>query len=299
MKSQPCNVTTDSRGREMVRHGTPMFPLACYDEDLRDYSVEWHWHEEFEFILVREGMLKVYVENDRIRLRPGEGIFINSGVLHAAERMGEEPGRYLSAVFHGRLLGGSADSVFWQKTVRPLMKDPELRYLLLKADDSWQKETADCVSHAWEAVAEERDDYENEARYQLTKALGIMNARRPASELHISGQEKRNAERMKVMLQYIEDHYAEELIIADIADSASVSESVCLRCFRGVIGVTPIQYVKQYRIQRASELLLSTNMRSNEIAFRCGFSDISYFTRSFRELTGYTPVEYRRVRTGK
>ena len=78
----------------MVRHGTPMFPLACYDEDLRDYSVEWHWHEEFEFILVREGMLKVYVENDRIRLQPGEGIFINSGVLHAAERMGEESGRY-------------------------------------------------------------------------------------------------------------------------------------------------------------------------------------------------------------
>ena len=149
MKSQPCNVTTDSRGREMVRHGTPMFPLACYDEDLRDYSVEWHWHEEFEFILIREGMLKVYVENDRIRLQPGEGIFINSEVLHAAERMGEEPGRYLYAVFHGRLLGGSADSVFWQKTVRPLMKDPELRYLLLKADGSWQQETADCVKLAW------------------------------------------------------------------------------------------------------------------------------------------------------
>ena len=73
MKSQPCNVTTDSRGKEMIRHGTPMFPLACYDEDLRDYSVEWHWHEEFEFILVREGLLKVYVENDRICLGREKG----------------------------------------------------------------------------------------------------------------------------------------------------------------------------------------------------------------------------------
>ena len=50
----------------------------------------------------------------------------------------------------------------------------------------------------------------------------------------------------------------------------------------------------EYRIEKAAGLLLSTEKKAGEIATACGFSDISYFTRRFREINGCTPLEYRK-----
>ncbi len=72
----------------------------------------------------------------------------------------------------------------------------------------------------------------------------------------------RTERRMKIMLKYIAEHYANELRVEDIANSAMISESECLRCFHDSVCNSPI----------------------NEIAEQCGFQDMSYFTKSFREL---------------
>ena len=46
-----CNIVASEKGRELVQHGSALFPIACYAEDLSSYSVAWHWHEEFEYVL--------------------------------------------------------------------------------------------------------------------------------------------------------------------------------------------------------------------------------------------------------
>lgn len=96
------------------------------------------------------------------------------------------------------------------------------------------------------------------------------------------------------MLQYIQEHYDGELTLAKIAESAAVSENECLRCFRSMIGSTPIRYVKQLRVQRAAELLVSTDRRISDIGAECGFQEMSYFAKIFRELKGCTPSEFRK-----
>ena len=58
------------------------------------------------------------------------------------------------------------------------------------------------------------------------------------------------------------------------------SESACLRSFRQLLGTTPIQYVKQYRIEKDAGLLLTTRLRTGEIGAECGFNDLSYFTKT-------------------
>ena len=82
----------------------------------------------------------------------------------------------------------------------------------------------------------------------------------------------------------------------DIADSATISVSECLRCFQATIGVTPIQYVKQYRIQKAAELLIASDRTISDIGGQCGFYDMSYFSKEFRKIYSCTPSEYRNSR---
>ena len=78
-----------------------------------------------------------------------------------------------------------------------------------------------------------------------------------------------------------------------LAGCVALSESACLRSFRQFLGITPIQYVKQFRVEKAAELLRSTRLKTGEVGLECGFSDGSYFIKTFREIKHCTPREYR------
>ena len=286
------DVVADAGGRELVQHGSALFPIACYAEDLERYSVAWHWHEEFEYILAIRGPLTVGVNRMRLILQTGQGIFINSGALHAVEEAENGDALLHSGVFHPRLVGGM-DTIFWQKLIRPLLQPGAPAFLRLEGTERWQRQVLQNLQEVWQAVAQEPEGYENRVRYQLTEALHLVVAHSPAQVCRTSQQEQVAAERMKQMLRFVEEHYAEELTVERIADSVALSESACLRSFRQLLGTTPIQFVKQYRIEKAAELLLTTRLKAGEIGAECGFADGSYFIRTFRELKHCTPKEYR------
>lgn len=288
-----CGSTTDPRGRETIQHGTALFPIAFYEDDLHTYFVPWHWHEEFECIVAVEGQMEVRLEGTHLRLKPGEGIFINSGALHAVEAVDKQPSVLRSIVFHPKLIGGSMDSVFWQRLVQPLLREEAPRYLLLDPAVPWQRELAAEILTIWQAGTEAEEDCENFIRYRLSAVFRRLNAHSVPVSRRKSQQEHISEERMKTMLRFIGEHYPEDLTLEDIAGSVSVSGSVCLRCFRQVLGTTPIQYLKQLRIEKAAQLLLTTDQKIQQIGLQCGFSDLSYFTKTFREEKGCPPKEYR------
>ena len=290
--SCPPDVAADAEGREQVQHGSALFPIACYAEDMKSYSVAWHWHEEFEYILAIKGPLTVNVNKTRLMLQTGQGVFINSGILHAVEQAETGDAMLHSGVFHPRLVGGM-DTIFWQKLIRPLLQPGAPAFFQLDGTQVWQQQVFQNLQEVWQAVAQEPEDYENRVRYLLAAALHLVVAHCPAQAGKISQQEQVAAERMKQMLRYVEEHYAEELTVERIADSVALSESACLRSFRQLLGTTPIQFVKQYRIEKAAELLLTTRLKAGEIGAECGFADGSYFIRTFRELKHCTPKEYR------
>lgn len=62
MALSACNpVSTDTKGREMIEHGTALFPVACYQDDLQKAEVSWHWHEELEVFVVENGTARVCI----------------------------------------------------------------------------------------------------------------------------------------------------------------------------------------------------------------------------------------------
>ena len=224
-------------------------------------------------------------------LQTGQGVFINSGALHAVE---PAEGRALlhSGVFQPRLVGGM-DTVFWQKLIRPLLQPGTPPFFLLDEAVPWQRQVLLCLREAWKGVADEPFDYENRVRYHLTAALRLLITQCVSGKVKVSEQEQIASERMKQMLRYVEEHYAEELTVEKLAGCVALSESACLRSFRQFLGITPIQYVKQFRVEKAAELLRSTRLKTGEVGLECGFSDASYFIKTFREIKHCTPREYR------
>ena len=276
-------------------HGSALFPIACYEEDLKSYSVAWHWHEEFEYILAVKGPLAVDVSKARLVLQTGQGVFVNSGVFHAVEQAETGDALLHSGVFHPRLIGGMG-TIFWQKLVHPLLQPGAPAFFLLDEADDGQKAVLCHLREVWDAVAQEVFDYENQARYHLSAAVHLLGMQCEGGKTKVSQQEQIAAQRMKQMLRFVEEHYAEELNVERISDCVALSESACLRSFRQMLGITPIQYVKQFRVEKAAELLRSTRLKTGEIGMECGFADGSYFIKTFREIKHCTPVSYTHLR---
>ena len=286
-------VEMDQNGHELAHHGTAQLPAAFYYDDLKEAYVPWHWHEELEAIVIPAGGGLLAGDTEKYVVRTGEGFFANSGVLHAAWNRGEEHCRFHSVVFHPRLVGAGLDSIFWQKYVQPVCTNPGLRSLHLDGSEPWHRAALDCIEAAWQAGANEEPGYEFRLRSALSELIYILYCNMPPAVQRPSEREGQMAERIKLMLQYIQEHYAEPVTVAQIAGAAMVSESECLRCFRTVIGTPPIRYLKQLRLQRAAELLRTTDEKVAVIGAECGFQDASYFIRTFRAGESCTPAEYR------
>jgi AraC family transcriptional regulator len=102
--------------------------------------------------------------------------------------------------------------------------------------------------------------------------------------------------RQKRVLEFIEEHLAEEISLAALAELAELSLYHFARAFAQSFGVPPHRYHMARRMDRARGLLQRPALSVTQIGIQIGFRETSSFTRAFRRFTGLTPTEYRRHR---
>lgn len=303
MAISPVTVSTDYQGMQTDSHGTAEFPVACFDENMNRDVCVWHWHDSFEIILVTGGSVSVRIGREALSLGAGQGIFINVRQLHICQQ-----GAGLVSTFHSIVFSPSAagdvGTIFWQKYIRPVMSGNAAYVTFsrekLQTDSEEDSSLYFHASSAWQAEAAEPGLYEIKVRYHLTCFLALIAEKlqsHPASSSMKPSSERdlRDVRRVRSMLRYIENHYQEPITLAEIAQSASLSEGECIRCFQRSIHTSPLQYTKRYRILRAKEFLLEPDVSISEVAERCGYQDPGYFIRCFTRLTGTTPGAYRKA----
>jgi AraC family transcriptional regulator len=100
------------------------------------------------------------------------------------------------------------------------------------------------------------------------------------------------------VVEFIEEHLAEEISLAALAELVGLSLYHFARAFTQSFGVPPHHYHMARRIDRARRLLQEPALSVTQIGVRIGFRETSSFTRAFRRFTGLTPTEYRRHREG-
>lgn len=98
---------------------------------------------------------------------------------------------------------------------------------------------------------------------------------------------------VRMAIQYIEDHLAEPFGLTDVAKHIPVNPSYLSVLFKEQMNVTFSEYVTRIRMQKAKELLLSTDLSVNEIAERVGYRTAKYFIKQFKEYAGTSPGQFR------
>lgn len=95
------------------------------------------------------------------------------------------------------------------------------------------------------------------------------------------------------VISFIQVHYARSINICDLTNMVHISEYHLIRIFKGFTGITPYEYITNYRIDKSKVLLKETELSVNEISAEVGFNNVNNYIRSFKKLVGYTPLKYR------
>jgi PAS domain S-box-containing protein len=123
------------------------------------------------------------------------------------------------------------------------------------------------------------------------EVVGLMGITRL---IGVADEEFHPFRKMIKVIDYLQNHYKEELNIDLLADLSHLSKSQFHRSFKKLFRMPPLQFVLKLRIQLSTKMLRETNHNISEIAYECGFNDQNYFTRSFSKACGMTPSVFRR-----
>ena len=257
-------------------------------------STDWTWHEEMEVGMVLEGTMTLHVEDHTIHLMPGDGYFINSQARHRFINQGSTYTLLYNIRFAPRLVGGSRDSIYWLNYINPIVHNRNYAFEHLSHDQDADKESITHMEAAFAIMQYRTTGFEFLLRNELSFIILDLYGRQNVVHTGLSQKDMRNELRIRQMLDCIENNYTRQLSVAQIAAAADISVSECIRCFKATIHTTPVQYLLQYRLLKASELLKQTDMNITDIGTSCGFSEMSYFTKCFRRQYHATPSQWRK-----
>ena len=287
-------IITDETLLENVRHGSPAFPFQYYYEDIWDFDfhcVDWHWHPELEYVYVKSGQALCFVGEEKLIVSAGCGLLINSRVIHRFEA---ESSTIIPNAVYSPFLLASENSLLYQKYLQPFIDSGKECYLF---DPSvpWQNV---CIQRMIEVFASQEKEDADEI-VTVASLLGFWNElyQHKQPEQSASGEEagRINQTRLKIMMQYVQEHYQENLRLEDIGSAVHIGRSLALQVFRQGIHQSPISYLIEFRLKQAANLLTSTEKTVARIAEETGFESSAYFCRKFRKFYGVTPKDYRNM----
>lgn len=128
--------------------------------------------------------------------------------------------------------------------------------------------------------------------YEMIGMLSLLSKHNPESAV-LAGSERYR--KTAPVLDYIRKNYKKQISLDELAELIDVSKSYLCRVFRETYHMTPIKYLQNYRIDRAKELLISTDIKTKFLCEEVGFNDTSYFCMTFRKSEGMTPEEFRNL----
>ena len=104
-----------------------------------------------------------------------------------------------------------------------------------------------------------------------------------------------NVMRLRPVITYIAEHYKEKIYIETLSDMITVSPDYFTKMFKDSIGRTPIDYINGLRINRAMQMLATTDISVNDISDQLGFSNSNYFHKIFKQYMDTSPAAYRKL----
>lgn len=239
-----------------------------------------HWHERIEFLYIREGEMNIDLGSDSFTATEGQLIIIPPKMPHYA--VTDEV-----SVHYDVLLFDI--STFYNNTpvCQKLLKLLHEGRAVIQRFTT-REEIIRCVDALCHRL--DQDSILSVAMvYQLLNNIleHCLLSINPSKEVGLA----------RDIAAYIENHYTQDIDTAHLCQRFGYTAAHLCRKFKAATGLTPMNYLKIYRLEQAHKEIVNSRDSISEIAARCGYSDSNYFTRCFTAHFGMPPTHYRKPKT--
>lgn len=276
-------------------HGKRSFPFTVYRGVMPEYlrTFPLHWHDEMELIPITAGQGIITVQDRRLTVHAGDILLIPPQAVHSMEQMDDHTMEYYNILFRFSLLENDPQDGCYEKYLKPIYEGSRSIPVLVPSGDPLNQAILPHVTDLIMHRKEYREDSELLVKSQLFAIMHHLNRfSTPTSSAEHAIHS--TYDKLKHALIHIQTHYPEEISVAQAASLCGFSSSHFMKLFRQLTGSSFTQYLKQFRLERASELLLRTEDKVSSIAHSTGFPNLSYFTRAFTLQYGCSPAAYRK-----
>jgi len=236
------------------------------------------------------------LDNRSISVTPGTVIFISPGQTHSMGVLEEENVTYGEVSFE--FLDDENNQLSLNfSSILSIISGMDIHIPSLIKDSDFN--VFEQIDPLLQEIAELRLYQGKDPYFHITTSLTIFKLLIRLSRLFSEFNRKiTEISPIKKIHSYISKNYQLPLSLEDLGQIASLSEKYLSRRFKELYGQTPIYFRDSLRIDSACELLRGSHYAIGEIAEKCGFSDIYYFSKIFKKKTGKSPGEYRKSSIG-
>lgn len=252
-----------------------------------------HWHKELEIIYVKKGMIRMGIGKEAMVVKEGEFVLVAGGRVHYVLA---SPGsvRYVYQ-FDEKFFYDSMLDKYELRSLRNLWKD----YPAYSGE--WRSDTANSTKTYLDAIYEEdqqrKDAYTFALKgYMCLMILGLYRNRDfqlsdRKSEYYVESSQI--LEKLDLFFRYVENHYTQPITLEDVAGQIGFSTFYFTKFIKKNIGKTFVQFLNEYRIEKAKWILLNEDIGTEELIERIGISNSKTYYRLFKNIVGTSPKKYK------
>jgi AraC-like DNA-binding protein len=253
-----------------------------------------HWHEYMQLYSFISGNAFLDCGGRQFSAAAGDITVINSNEVHYLKSLSDDLRFYVIRINLSFLFSSQPD-LCQTKFIAPLSQNRITFCNLIRGDAS----AADCVAEMVREYVSGMPGYElavKAAVYRLLVLLLRLHVRNILSPGAFSARVN-SLKKFDAVLTYMETHYEERISAEQLAEKAHVTVCYFCRAFRQITGRTSTDYLNNIRLEKSTGYLRDRSLNVTEIALKCGFDSVNYYSRLFRRNYHVSPSEYRKGST--
>lgn len=241
-----------------------------------------HWHERMELLRIVSGRLELRLGSEHFSVLPGQVVIIGPRRMHYG-LAGEAGVAYHTIMFDIKKFYN--DTLAADKYLVPICENITNFQAV-----STNQQVVEMVDKSVNLLTAEKGENPLLAIGTVYEILGLLYqyCRSNTNVIH-------NADnKFKPVLEYINNNFSEKISAKDICTRFGYNETYFCRRFKSITGITVMNYIQILRMEKAQKLLRDSDEDVGNIAWQCGFSDVSYFSNCFKRRFGITPTDFRK-----
>ena len=250
-----------------------------------------HWHEHLQLYVILSGNAFLECGKHRFQASAGDIAVINSNELHYLECLSDDLKLYIIRVNLPFLFSSQVD-LCQTKYLVPLSQNRITFHNLIHNDG----QVSGCVSEIIKEYDSKNLGYELAVKSLIFRLIVLL--LRGHVDKILSPKEfttKINSlKRFDTVLQYIGAHYTEKISVSELAETANITVYYFCRIFKQITGKTMTDYLNEFRLEKSTDCLKKGDLTVTEIALKCGFDSVNYYSRLFQKYYHVSPTRFRK-----